>query len=595
MSFTATYPYDDAGNYALSDAAKIEISGSYAQLKLLDNTGQTFNQPFTSDSGFTYDNTKAQFIGGKVEQTDQTPANSVLGITYTTDENISWGQQAGTGTLLNGASVSGGFLDVTGGATESAYYSGLSLPSNAGAVKLIFKPGFSGAPGVDGYVFASTGISQFYVLISGAGNIRFIVKNDAGTQAIDTASGVVAWVNGQEYEILVNWNVSGNIGNIYIDGTRVANETSFTGSRTSVNTGLNIGAYEGSVGGVNGSIKDVVIYNTVQESDASYTPGYTLPETQYVSSKVECPQFSYSGGGAVQAFTNFVTTETGVPTYILNDLYWDGAAWSSSNGTRAQSSPVANVTANIASLPASDTLDIDIWFSDSNTQEDLDDLTVTYTGQIYPTDDPYVEPNATIYCDKIDGITEIATKTGNDEVKYVVKADSKFYWISGGVITETVGNLYSESNTVLEWDAIWPVWDPDNAVNIKYRAFLHSDNGTTAPLLDENTISYDYRGTAPDELSKCIVFGYSKKPDGTVNTEKIKAYLNVGMTQYKTNTTINNSIATVAPNSDDGYWELELIENDNMEDGVKYFFEIDDKLYERTVPNQPSANFWTLT
>ena len=116
---------------------------------------------------------------------------------------------------------------------------------------------------------------------------------------------------------------------------------------------------------------NIILFNTVQHtSDHSGELPYTYPETVYAGSKVELPTMIYPGPGSLQTFVSASSTENGTPRYVVNDKYWyaAGQIWATSDGTYAKASPIADVIANIASLTASDTLNIDIVFEDSNSQ-----------------------------------------------------------------------------------------------------------------------------------------------------------------------------------------------------------------------------------
>jgi hypothetical protein len=549
--------------------------------------------------GYTVGDTNP-VIDGKVQQKDQRPDGAVLGITYTVNEDINWGQGVGTGALFNGASVSSEWLVLPSALESYAQYTGLSLPADNAAVKFVFRPSFNGPPTADRYLFSShTGGQEISLAIRNTGQLLFVVRNDAGGQAIALTTNAVAWIVGQEYEILVNWNVAANIGNVYVKGTKEGDETVFTGVRTVGNTVLNVGNYSNPIFGAFGDIKDFVVFDSVQETGASYATGYTLSDSIYAETKVSLPQFLYTGLGAVQAFTEFDITEEYIPKTINNGLYHPVDAWVVSDGTRAQSSPSSVVSANIDTLPASDTLDIDIWFQASNNQANVSSLTVTYTGQEYDKNTPSIQPTLFLPVTKITGISEDAIKPAGTEIKYVVAADGTWYWVNGGVLEETDGSTPEESSTKIEWDAIWPGWEPSESVNIEFKAWFFSDSGDKRAELKENIISYIFAGPDPEDVEKCRVYGVVTDQGDDSDPRPVKVRLTENVVKYKNTVQVTKVEKTVYPNPVDKKWNIALVENENMSPLIgsakpQYIFTIDGEELKRTVPNKVSEDFLNL-
>ena len=124
-----TEDFNDSSGLTFSDNNKIEIvGGANAALKLIDNTSQTFNQPFDSDSGFTYDSNKTEFTGGKIQQKDAVLTNSTCWATYTTNVNLNYSTNSGTltGTAVGGASVVSNRLDLAQSDLRYVDYQGVN-------------------------------------------------------------------------------------------------------------------------------------------------------------------------------------------------------------------------------------------------------------------------------------------------------------------------------------------------------------------------------------------------------------------------------------------------------------------------------------
>lgn len=592
MAVEKNYDFTVPSEY-IFDSNKVSVASGQAVLVLEDDIGLTFNQPFTNDTGFTYDSNKTEFSGGQVQQKNQAPTDSIFGVSYTTDEDANFGDDVLTGTLQNGAVVSGGRLDVTAGSTAACQYTGSNNnPVNAGAVKIKFTPNFSGSPASTGYLFSTNGVNQFYLSLTSASNLRLIVKNDAGGNAIDVQSGGLTWASGVEYEIEINFDVSGNVGNIYRDGTRIADETSFTGTRTSTGDTFVVGAYDSLIGGIDGYFADLLIFDTVQHTGTSYTPGYSVPDDLYLGDVITLPNFDYAAVGSIQQFTAFSTTEANAPRYVLNGEYWNGAAWVNSDDSYAQASSAADVNTNIATLTTTDILTIKVITQDGTSQMSVDDLTVTYTGQIYPTDNPTVIFNDTFRGEALESFTESATKLGSDEIKYTLTKGAVEYWYSSGWVISD--GTYAQSNTAAEIETNKATFTTVG-VTTQVKAFLHSDDGATTPTLSNVKVEYDFAGEAPDTIDKCTVWGYTKDNQGNVESKTITINLEPNIAQYKNYTTLYQETITITSDATTGYWEAELVETVNMPQGSRYVFDFgNDEIYYRFIPNESTKSFYDL-
>ncbi len=125
---------------------------------------------------------------------------------------------------------------------------------------------------------------------------------------------------------------------------------------------------------------------------------------------------------------------------------------------------------------------------------------------------------------------------------------------------------------------------------VKFKWFLHSDDGQNTPILDNVRVTYSYAGEDADTINICTVWGYYRDLLGVPSTFPILITLTEKNVTYKTNTQINNQQLRIIPNSL-GYWEVDLIENINMSSSAQYIFTFNDKNYTVTVPNQSSASF----
>lgn len=210
---------------------------------------------------------------------------------------------------------------------------------------------------------------------------------------------------------------------------------------------------------------------------------------------------------------------------------------------------------------------------------------------IYPSSDPSLVCNATFRHEGIDAFTETKSASGSDEIKYILKKGTvKYYW-TGSIWDESDGT-YAQSNTAAEIETN-KVTFTDMAVTTEVNVLIHSDDGSTTPELDALQIDYDFSGANPDSIDTCIVWGYQIQTDADPDVEPITVHLVNDAVQYKTNTTITREIYTITPDSN-GYWDIELVETENMGGTQRYRFEIGGEVFDRGVPNEVSASFYEL-
>lgn len=260
-------------------------------------------------------------------------------------------------------------------------------------------------------------------------------------------------------------------------------------------------------------------------------------------------------------------------------------------GTRDGSIGLVRIGSNIVGSTTSNFLfdDLVIFSTVQHTADYTPGESIPAT--IYVTDNPTMEFNATFRHEGLDGFTELKTAAGADQVKYILKKGSLWYYWSGAAWVESNGT-YAQANDASEIETNKATFT-DTAVTTQVKALFHSDDGSTTPSLDWVTIQYDFSGDNPDAVSTCIVWGYQIQTDAEGETEDITIKLVNDSVKYKTNITISSEEYTVTPDGD-GYWEQELVETENMEGDQVYGFAIGDEFFERAVPNQGTANFYEL-
>ena len=122
---------------------------------------------------------------------------------------------------------------------------------------------------------------------------------------------------------------------------------------------------------------------------------------------------------------------------------------------------------------------------------------------MHPIDNPTNEFNSGFEHEGLIEFTETATKVGSDEIKYILKKDANWFYHDGAnwvVSNET----FAQSNTAVEITANKATFTT-TAVQTFIRAFLHSDDGSTTPELENVLVCFNFAGSVPDTIDRIAV------------------------------------------------------------------------------------------
>jgi hypothetical protein len=577
MSISQNFPFTDSINYNLVNAA---ISAGKAKLAIVPNAGQLFEEDFADDTGFTYDAAKAEFTGGLVRQKDQRPANSVVAATYTSSKNLNWSQDGSlVGTDVGTPILNAGKLECLGGGNNAVLYQNAEIGNvgNVGTLKLKFTPDYSGTPAQNVNIFElsppSGNNGRMLIMHSTTGTFRLTAYTSAGTSkyAAQIMGAVWSPVAGQTYEIELVWDTqSGAVVRLFVDGVVHGATPVSSYTRGTDATQLRIGA--GTVYPVaDGSFEDVVLFSTALHT-SGYTPGYSVPENSYAASTVVLPAFSYTGLGTIQAVESSTVTEAGAPRYLIAGLYWNGSAWTISNGTYAQASSSADVIANLPALTVTGatSVPVSVLFPDTNTQSNVDLISVTVTGQKYAASG-YLEPAQALQVKSLTEYIQTATVPGSTSLKIILKIDGLLKWFDGMAWVESNGTE-AEANTAAELDEetlALLVLGVNSSVFIRW-LFTTASN-TATPELDEATISYNF-GAIETDLATCIVFGYVRDILGApIKDVKCTFTLVAAKKSYQeanNNVILSPSVSVLTDVN--GYFSAALVRTSEYESGGEY-------------------------
>lgn len=328
---TTTYPFTTAGNYTLSDATKIEITGGVLQLR----------------------DQRESFADG----------NATFYANFTTDEDAAWGDGSLTGTLGNGATVSAGALDLTGASNKYATFpaaGNIDTAVTTGCIRFTYIPNYTGSPASNTHILtvcksAVDRSNMIEIYHSTGGGITVNQRDSADSTFGSGNLGTLSAVDGTPVEIEFNWDLTpgSEATRLFVGGASTTVRTS-SGTRDSnignfaIGTDYNLSAISDA------KFDDIVVFDTVQHT-ADYTPGATIPQTVYATDNPYADVNSTFVSSDMTSFTSS-SSETGsdlvkfAPKAASQYRYVTGGAAADSDGTYSQSSIATDINAVIADI-----------------------------------------------------------------------------------------------------------------------------------------------------------------------------------------------------------------------------------------------------
>lgn len=193
-------------------------------------------------------------------------------------------------------------------------------PGSTFCIRFMYTPAYTGG----NYHILGAGMAA-----GGINNVIMMRHMPDTTIALYVASSAGSWiVNGvtttawtvtknreYEMELDIDLNNATKRISVYIDGTQFYTNTSFTtGTRGSSDT-LQLGSYflGATYNYSNCYMRNVEIFNSIQNTGASYTPGYALPESMYGFTAATGIRTSYTmriDSPAASSISSYLTTNT---------------------------------------------------------------------------------------------------------------------------------------------------------------------------------------------------------------------------------------------------------------------------------------------
>jgi len=531
----------------------------------------------------------------------QIPASGIFGANFNTDFDINWRPVAGSrvGKLNGVPTLVGGKLVCTG--TQGVYYDENSKPLETHKFK--YTPSYTGAAPSNVNLFSAWAFSsnnnRILLYQQSSSSLKMALAHSGGGDTIAAGTdigGAFNAVAGTEYEFELNVDSVSGVVRLFIDGVLHGTLSPGTWTRSSIAMRNYMGASPAAFNSAEGSFDDYIMFDNVQHT-VGYTPGYSV--VNFAEAVANIPDFVYSGAGAIQDLLSFAATETGVPTYIIDDQYWNGAAWVASNGTRAQSSPKADIIANLATLSIIDSsnLSIDIAFTDTDTQGAVSNMDVGYNGQIISKTGTLVTSNPFITNEITDFDTEEVLNDVDNYIGYAILVNvTDLFWYDGAAWVPSDGSrAQTNSATVIEANIGTLVADN---VGIQLYIFLESDDQISTPQIDNALFTHNFGALNPAPPLRCETYGYlTDLTNAPVVGATVEVKLMRSNSEYAeaSDYLIASSVSKVTDN--EGFFAFALIRSSEYEtaaDPMKYVLSITLPDEDETEVNQNGVQANTL-
>jgi hypothetical protein len=396
---------------ALTADAIYKVLCTYVLCSPVRREDNVFSEFFDSSSGFTYDTDEIEFSSGVARQLSLNTSNELCCATFTEDQNFvrSAGTEIGT---LSGATVTGGYLDCTGGTLKHCTYEDSSnFPSGqTGTIIFGIKPNFSSNPSTTQQIIYSAlsgtdAKNQISLIHKTNGKINLQCTNSVGAVVIAVDIGTWQPTSGVDYVIALTFDFTTGATKLFIDGVQLGTTitTTFTAGTRGV---FRIASDYASTASSRSFFNFIRMFSDVKTGAVlSAIP----PEYTYAESALTLPSFNYGNVGAIQSYTSLeVSLSESTAKFIINGKYHDGTSWVTSDNSHSQANTASEINLYFSTLEVSSPTSVIVVFPASqDTLESISSLVLEYIGQDCPIGEPEVETIAGDYSDAI-------TPTGSD-------------------------------------------------------------------------------------------------------------------------------------------------------------------------------------
>lgn len=590
MSFQHVINYNNPANFVVSSGAQVTGSGASCALGPMTESYSKTGGNFTG-----YDSNKSEIVSTTFRQKDTRPAGLRSYYAWNTQLNGNYGETSLNVTANGGAAISGGYLNLVGNGKYISVANSSLAPIYIGTLAWVYKPNYSGTPSAAQFIytsgFATNGVRDLITIIhnNSTGNLQLGLYSDSGVLIFDSSLGVWSPTSGTEYTFCLQVDLTNGATKLFINGSQFGSTVTQTSSNRLASGWMYFGSDRTAVYTNNNfSIRGFAAYTGIV-SPTNITP---LNDTVYVADSATLPVFNYFYP-VIDSLGVPSITSANIPHYTVNGYYWNGSVWAASSNTYATSMPSADWIANYASFPSgqlSTGVTIKIFTDNSSNQMSNSATSFTINEREYSIANPSVIETAQITTDGLISLDQVPNPpySGSDLVKYVFNKDGvDYYWNSTAWV---VSSGYAQSNTFAEINTNIAAWNLiAGTLAMKLKIYLHSNDGSTTPLITSNTVTYNNFGGLSQTIPICLVWGYTTDEAGVL-LPNVSVTATLKKLVELLGSVVLSGTKTVTSNSN-AYWEMELPQ------ALKYEFKmfetgITSALYDKskTVPALSKAN-----
>jgi len=544
MTSTRTYDFLTDSDYSYT-AVDIALSSGQTKLALQDLPEQVYAQPYTSDTGFTYDDTKLVFSGTQLEHLQQAEPNISAYASYDVNEDFTWGDSSLTGTLNTTATVSGGNLVVgSNGDANCNYVITGAINAMKGAIRMAWIPDLTGnTPHSKPFFVISDSLgsdnNKLVFRLDSSSAIRMDSWTNVGVITSNTPFGTLQGVAGVERIIEFNWDFTpgSEKHEVYVDGVQQGATQTTIKTRDNNLTSITYLQVGGRIAYLTSwaqcSYNYIITATEPLHTSAHTTPiepsAYRYAETCATSAPIP---FAGALDGVLVSIEDFTATHTnpvrfnigpeGGPPFWYNTV---SENWEISDGAFIQANTDEEMKLYLPGFPftgsGADIVFCTVFPQSVNAKSSIDNLNVEYTSQAYPETNPVISiaMASRIWATALATFIETTTIVGSDAVKYIMVLSGTKTWWTGSVWAASNGS-YSESNTAADITTNIATLVTDRK-QIGVDIFLHSDDGTTSPIIS-NLIETYTEALPNTSLGRLVdISGYIYDNDGPVSSEAI--------------------------------------------------------------------------
>ncbi len=324
---------------------------------------------YQTSGDYTFDSDTVEF-GDEVKLKSNYSSNVLIAASFSAAKTFDYSRDGGLTAVESesgAVAIASGKLALTGATPKKIVWSGnRNTPGlGAGCIRFRYTPGYTGSPATIQDIFAmhdgpSSTRNGLNIQHLTNGTLTYTIRR-WGTNTTGTADHA-SWAptSGTEYEIELNWNMATNTYAFYIDGTRVGQGG--TGAYTPLgydgNHGhIRIGNDINDTSSTNGifSIRDLLIFDTTQNTGATRTTGYTMPTTKYTTTHKSVLLTTGVDMYSVKTFdADFLVAGSDTLKFYLeldgSNYYFVGSTLTALTDITTQGNTLAELSSNVANI-----------------------------------------------------------------------------------------------------------------------------------------------------------------------------------------------------------------------------------------------------